>query len=59
MATGSEDWWQVGDRDTISSLELAGAVSGVDATVLVQIWGPVVVAGDAQEQIEALSHGFS
>lgn len=55
MATGSEDWWQVGDRDMISSLELAGEVSGVDATVLVQIWGPVVVAGDAQEQIEAVS----
>lgn len=55
MATGSEDWWQVGDRDMISSLELAGEVSGVDATVLVQIWGPVAVAGDAQEQNEAVS----
>lgn len=58
-ATGSEGWWQVGDRGMITSLELAGEVTGVDdATLLVGIWDLVTVLEKHRNRLNT-SHGFS
>lgn len=57
-ATGSEGWWQMGDRDMITLLELAGEVTGVDATLLVQIWDLVTVLEKHRNRLNT-SHGFS